>query len=183
MSTPRTQSSFRLILVAALATAAVAGPVAVIAQDAPSRSAAAAAPAFAVKALDAFFGAARASYFGTEGPLRAQVISALAVADSSAGASPRARDIGGGLILRTGCGRLSCEQAGAVVYDTTAQTVVVAGLIHSACNAAGADCSGAPTLTVFTSSRHPVPLPAFVALDGWAEAKVPDIDRDMRTLP
>ncbi|MCD9028143.1 hypothetical protein LDO26_07960 [Luteimonas sp. BDR2-5] len=182
MSDNRGRFPFFFPVAAALLAACVASlPVSAMAQDAAG-NAHRQAPAFAGQAQQAFFGDARAAYLHAEGPLLQQMGAVLGIPDMDRHAT-RTRDLGDGLLLHTGCRQHSCTEKGAVVYDTAAEVVVVAGMIHFNCAPQPAGCAREPTLTVFTSSQRSVPLPALVAIDEWAEDKVPGIARDLRNLP
>ncbi|WP_143703897.1 MULTISPECIES: hypothetical protein [Luteimonas] len=170
------------MLAAALACGAAVLPAVASAQAASSAAAHARTPTADDPALRAFFGNARVAGGDAADTLLARMVGAMATPADGDPAS-RARAVGDGLVLQTGCRERACDEAGAVVYDADAGVVLVAGLIHRNCGAATTSCDGTPTLTVFHSSRRQAPMPALVALDDWAEAQVPDIARTMQPLP
>jgi len=143
-------------------------------------------PEFASDAMAAFFGDARAAYLYSDGSVLAQMWEVLGIPDGDDQRATRAWDLGGGRVLHAGCRQHSCMEKGAVVYDAETRTVLAAGMLRFRCaetTPSRVGCSRQPILTTFVSAGRPAPSGALATIEQWADAKSPDAEREMRTLP
>jgi len=141
-------------------------------------------PAFADRALRAYFGEAGSD--DARGPFHERMSAVLAAPDGGTKEQARAWDIGEGRVLQAGCRQDGCAEKGAVVYDSATQSALVAGVLRMGCGdaePAPAGCAPTSTLTVFMSATRPAPFQALAAIDSWADARAPGAARELRTLP
>ena len=181
--THRTCVRSSAVLVALLVSGGLAG-VAAAQTDGDGHEPMRAPPSYAEQALRDYFGDAGAD--DARGPIHERMSAVLAAADGTADTQERARDIGGGRILQTGCRRDGCAEKGAVVYEDGTRSALVAGVLRVACGDAippPAGCAPTSTLTLFMSSSSPAPFQALTAIDDWADATAPGATREIRTLP